>query len=347
MADQDDDELSSEPQRPRNMGEFARASGLARATVSKYFQDPGSVRPTTRKRIEEFIEKLDYRPNLLAQNQNRNATRTIGVIIPNLLDPFFEDVVRRIEALLDAGGYRMFLLGSHGSAASESKAMDTLRSLRVSGVIIAPLGDDTDQPKLGRLRSEIPVVLLDTHLPGDFSYVGTDNAQSIGLIVSYLCATGSPPCFLSLPEFNSTSRSRRQHYIDAVSAVGHRPQFIPVGRMDWDLEQVGYDAALHALSSGGFPSDTVLCANDRLAIGVLAAAFEAGLRIGPGLDLRVAGHDDHPMARFTCPALTTVSQDYDRVARLAVETVLSLSQDQGEVAVRHLTPGKLVRRRSA
>lgn len=80
------------------------------------------------------------------------------------------------------------------------------------------------------------------------------------------------------------------------------------------IEQLGYNATRPALATGGFPSGTVLCANDRLAIGVLAAAFAAGLRVGPGLDIRVAGHDDHPMARFTCPALTTVAQDYEQLS---------------------------------
>jgi DNA-binding LacI/PurR family transcriptional regulator len=94
-----------------------------------------------------------------------------------------------------------------------------------------------------------------------------------------------------------------------------------------------------------------LCANDRLAIGVLAAAYARGVRVGiePGCDLRVAGHDDHPLSRYTCPALTTVAQSYEALAERSVETLLDLigSEDSGELVAPCLLEARLVMRASA
>ena len=81
----------------RNMEEFAAVSGISRPTVSKYFNDPESVRASTRQKIEEALERYDYRPNIFAMNQNRKLTKNIGVVVPFLADPFFSEIARRIE----------------------------------------------------------------------------------------------------------------------------------------------------------------------------------------------------------------------------------------------------------
>ena len=84
-------------QKIRNMQEFARVSGISRPTVSKYFNDPNSVRQTTRARIEEALERYDFRPNIYAMNQNRRLTKTVGIVVPYLADPFFAEIARNIE----------------------------------------------------------------------------------------------------------------------------------------------------------------------------------------------------------------------------------------------------------
>lgn len=221
-------------ERPRNMDEFSSAIGLSRPTVSKYFNDPQSVRAATRARIERFMHELDYSPNFYALNQNRRSSKTIGIVVPNLLDPFFEEIVRRIETRAVEAGYWPILIGCHGSADFEARAFESLRSLRVAGAVVAPLGDATDLERLERLRAEVPVVLLDTLVPGNFPFVGTDNEMSIGQMVSYLCATGTPPCYLGLPEFNTISRERREVYVRSVTAAGHAPRIVQTARDGWD-----------------------------------------------------------------------------------------------------------------
>ena len=119
----------------------------------------------------------------------------------------------------------------------------------------------------------------------------------------------------------------------------------------WDFERVGYLGGLSVLDKGLLPTRTVLCSNDRLAIGFLAACYERGVRVGHGVEngLRVASHDDHPYARSTCPALTTAAHDYEVVSRRAVESLFELIESGGSLGQRKetLVTPRLVLRASA
>ena len=112
------------------MEEFASVSGISRPTVSKYFNDPDSVRPSTRERIEAALSEHDYRPNIYAVNQNRRLTKNIGIVVPYLADPFFAEIARNIESLVIEAGYRPIMLSSHGQQDQEIENLDSLRSIK-------------------------------------------------------------------------------------------------------------------------------------------------------------------------------------------------------------------------
>jgi DNA-binding LacI/PurR family transcriptional regulator len=311
----------------RTMEEFSTASGISRPTLSRYFNDPASVRKSTRERIEAALEQFDYRPNMFAMNLNRRKPRNIGIVVPQLVDPFFAEVVRQIELRCVEAGYWAIVLSSHGERALEANALDTLRSLKIAGAIVAPLGEASDARRIEQLSGEVPVVFLDSRISDAIPFAGTDNRRSIALIVDYLCRSGEPPCFLEMPRVNQNAGERVRAYVAAMDGLGLEPAIVALdGEAGWSFEEVGHGMASRLLDGPGFPRRTVLCANDRLAIGVLAAAFAKGVKvgIGPGCDLRVAGHDDHPLSRFTCPALTTVAQDYQGLAARSLEMLLDL-----------------------
>lgn len=339
--------------RIRNMEEFSAASGISRPTVSRYFHDPDSVRKSTREKIENALAEFDYRPNMFAMNLNRRNPRNIGIIVPHLVDPFFAEVVRQIELRCQQAGYWAIVLSSQGERALEANALDTLRSLKISGAIMAPLGEASDRQKIEQLGGEVPVVFLDSRIADDAPFVGTDNLRSISLIVDYLCRSGEPPCFVEMPRVNQNAEERRRAYVATMERLGHEPAVIALERgAGWGFEEIGCKLAERLLAAGGFPSSTVLCANDRLAIGVLAAAYARGVRVGiePGCELRVAGHDDHPLSRFTCPALTTVAQDYEALAARTVEMLFGLMGADGsspEAVEPCLLEARLVMRASA
>ncbi len=308
----------------RTMEDFATYVGLSRPTVSKYFNDPASVREKTRKRIEAAVGVSGFRPNLFAVNLKRRRTKILGVILPNRADPFYMELTRRIEEIADDAGYFAVVLSSGGRPDLEVEAIERFESMNIAGAIVAPLGQPGAQGKLASLGSRIPLIYVDSPGADDAPFVGTDNRQSFGLIVDYLCRSGDAPCFLGMPDVNRNARARRLAYEEAMLAAGYDPMVLPIPEgSSWEFEKFGHEQMCRALR-GGLPSGTLLCANDRIAFGALLAAWEAGRRVGhgAGFDLRVAGHDDHPLARYTCPPLTTVAQDYAEIARQATNRLL-------------------------
>ncbi|QKD20047.1 LacI family DNA-binding transcriptional regulator [Mesorhizobium sp. NZP2077] len=308
------------------MEDFSAFVGLSRTTVSKYFNDPGSVRQNTRSAIEAALKKSDFRPSMFAVNLNRRRSNILGVIIPNSTDPFYMALTRRIETIANEAGFLAFVLSSDGRPEMEDQAIQTFRSMNIAGAIIAPLGVQSHHRILAELGSSIPLIYVDSPLDETSSFVGTDNRQSFRLIVDYLCRSGEPPCYFAMPLVNNNASARQDAYVEAMQQFKMAPEIVPVADIrSWDFEKFGFDEALRILQAQGFPTKTVLCANDRVAFGVIGAAFQLGLKVGHGADcdLRVAGHDDHPLSRYACPPITTVAQNYNEIGRMAIELLLA------------------------
>ncbi|WP_417210246.1 LacI family DNA-binding transcriptional regulator [Antarctobacter sp.] len=337
----------------RNMEEFAEVSGISRPTLSKYFNDPDSVRKSTRSRIEGALEQYDYRPNIFAINQNRKLTKNIGIVVPYLADPFFAEIARNLEMLVIGSGFRPILLSSHGTTDQENDNLESLRAIKPAGALLAPLGRSSDKSAVESFCKAVPSVLFDSNLSGlGEAFVGHDNDQATGLICDYLCRTGQPPAFFEMrTPTNPNAYRRRRAYCNAMEQMGHPVHLLQVDGDGWDFEKIGLEGGMRLIDGGDLPSDTILCSNDRLAIGFLAAAYQKGLRVGlgPGSALRIAGHDDHPFSRYTCPPLTTVSQSYDAIAERSVERLFSLieSGERAEKRDEIFLEGRLIMRQSA
>jgi len=316
----------------RTMEDFSEFVGLSRPTVSKYFNDPSSVRPKTREIIEAAVKQSGFRPNLFAVNLNRRRTTILGIIIPNQLDHFYMAMTRRLQTLAEQRGYLTVVLSSDGKPELEKRAIETLRSLNVAGAIIAPLGEQSQHSALARLADDVPIVYVDSPLDSTSPFVGTDNQKSFHLIVDYLCRSGSEPCYFSMPVVNNNAIKRREAYTTAMEKLGHEPRIIELEQSrSWDFEHYAFEQTARIMrEKARFPTSTVLCANDRIAFGVTAALWQAGLKIGrlKDCDIRVAGHDNNPLSEYTCPPLTTVAQDYNEIGRLAMELLFrTLGED--------------------
>ncbi len=340
-------------QKIRNMEELASVSGVSRPTLSKYFNNPDSVRASTRERIEAALERYDYRPNIYAMNQNRSLTKNVGIVVPYLADPFFAEIARNLERRCIDAGFSPILFSSHGVPAYENDILEELRSIKPAGVLLAPLGRVSDRRVIEKFCADIPTILFDSNLDGiGEAFVGSDNFSFVSQTVEYLCRTGEAPCFFEMATpVNPNAYKRRAAYLKIMEHLGLEPQIVKVDGESWEFEKIGRQGALKIFDQDGFPTNTILCSNDRLAIGLLSACYERGRRVGRGYGyaLRVASNDDHPYSRFTSPSLTTAAHDYEVVSKRSIERLLDLVEAGGRFAKRteELIPARLVLRESA
>jgi DNA-binding LacI/PurR family transcriptional regulator len=292
---------------------------------------------------------------MFAVNLNRRRSNIIGIIIPNSTDQFYMALTRRVELIANAAGFLAFVLSSDGNADFEARAIETLKSMNVAGAIIAPLGVQSQHETLKALGESIALVYVDSPLDETSPFVGTDNRQSFQLIVDYLVRSGEPPCYLGMPPVNTNAATREAAYIEAMHQLKMEPVVLETTHdSSWDFERFGFEETKRFLRSGGFPTKTILCANDRIAFGGISAAYQHGLKIGqsPTKDIRIAGHDDHPLSRYACPPITTVAQNYNEISRLAMDLLFRKlnDMDHGEAVAnseRILLNGEIMLRDSA
>ena len=315
------------------MKELSKAIGISRPTLARYFEDESSVLPSTAKKIARALEDVDYVYNFLATRQNRKTTGLIGVVIPQFEDLFYASLLDSIEAAASAAGFTMITQCSHGAGDSEERAIRKLRSMNVDGAIIAPLGSGSGSEEIMKASGDFPIVFADsqpTEFPANTDFVGTNNTNSIGIMVDYLCRTGDAPVYLSMPKLNSNAIERRDAYFQHMQDRGLEGEMIPTsdGMESWQFERYGFEVMDAHFGHGRYGQATILCANDRIAIGAIRAANTHGLITRTGQSaraLRIAGHDDHPLSRYIYPALTTVAQEVEGIGgdavRLLVERI--------------------------
>lgn len=341
--------------RINTMAELSAAIGVSRPTLSRYFQNPESVRGSTSEKIRRGLEGVEYVPNFFATRMNRKSTGMIGVIIPYLNDLFFTKLLEAIEIAAMEAGFTIITQCSHSDPAIEARAAETFMSMNLDGALVAPLGNHSDFVAHQRLQARMPFVLVDSRpvtMP-DVDFVGSDHRQSTGIMTDYLCRVGEPPVFLAMPRVNFNAMERENAYIERMETLGHRPQVIGTELIAdaWHFEAHGEAVLDRYFSSGRLTDRSILCANDRVAIGALRAASRHGLVPGRGREggLRIAGHDDYPLCPFTTPALTTVAQDVAAIGKASVSRLVQMihAERQHEPPQVQLLDGTLRLRESA
>jgi LacI family transcriptional regulator, repressor for deo operon, udp, cdd, tsx, nupC, and nupG len=333
--------------RIRTMEEFAAATGISRPTLSRFFNDPTSVRSSSRAKIEEAMDRLGYRPNLFAVNFNRRNPKTLGILVPSLIDPFYAALVQKIVLQASLAGYWTVIQCSQGEAEREAEVVASLVSIKSAGAIVVPLGEASRKDVYRQMGAAMPIVFLDARADAEGAFVGTNNGRSMRLMVDYLLRSGAAPSYVDMPVVNQNALERRQAYEAAMLEGGAQPQIFSLSALDWDFERSAYEEAIRLFKTGAPFGETILCANDRVAFGVMAAACQSGRSIGRLSELRIAGHDDHPLSRYACPSLTTVAQDVEGLATVTLERMMQrISEGTNKESI-DLLDARLIMRSSA
>lgn len=290
--------------------EVARRAGVSIATASRVVRSADyPVSQATRERVLTAAAELDYVPNALARGLLESRVPVVGVIVHDITDPYFSEVVRGVEDAAEAGGHLVITCSSERDPAREASYVRLLRSMRAAAVIFA--GSGLDDPayatEVGRHVAAMAdygaaVVHLSPHAFGA-PEVSVDNAGGVAAMVAALVALGHRRvAFLAGPANLFVARDRLAGYRRGLVEAGLEIDDRLVVHSSFDRE--GGAAAVDALLAGGAPFTAIACANDLLALGALARLADRGIAVPD--DVSVAGFDDISIAALTAPALTTV-----------------------------------------
>jgi DNA-binding LacI/PurR family transcriptional regulator len=309
----------SADKRTATITRVAARANVSIATVSRTFADPESVSEALRSRVYEAARALNYRASRAARALRAGTSQTVGVIIPDLQNPFFTGVVRGIDLVLQGAGYTLLLSNADEDAARERKILETLLAEGVAGIIFVPINQG--RASYGQLLAPpvhaVAVDRLPINLHADL--VTVDNIEGTRLAVAHLIALGHRRvALLSGPSRHSTAIERDQGYRQALRAAGLslRPEFVCRGDF---REQGGYEGMTALLALRPRPT-AVFVANNLMTLGALRALHEAGLRIPD--DIALVGFDDMPWATSLNPPLTAVSQPSQEIGSTAADLLL-------------------------
>ena len=321
--------------------DVARESKVSVFTVSAVVNQKSHVGKKLRDRVEEAIRKLNYRPNLIARSLAKQRTLTIGMIVPDIANPFFPMVVRGAEDAARKHGYNLLLCNSDDNLEQEEKQIELLLSKRVDGILLTKAAGDF-RPALRQMIKEVDipfVLVMRTYSKLTKDAVISDDYQGAYDAVSHLARAGCKRIGLvSGPLKVSNALARWRGFRDALESQGLTFEKELVVEGDYRIDS-GFRAGNALLSHR---PDGVYVANHLMTIGLLRAAEEMGLSCPR--DFRLVSFDDYPWLGVFHPKLTTVELPKHRVGSEAAELLIERITGSSEKAgVRKLQPELRIR----
>jgi LacI family transcriptional regulator len=330
--------------------DIAREANVSVATVSRVLNNTAPVKKSTREKVLQIIDKYQFQPNALARSLLKKETGTIGMIMPDISNPFFPEVFLGAETEAKAKGYTFLLCNTAGDHERESEYLRTLIEKRVDGIIYmgGRINTASCAPALVKevtdVASKIPVVLVNGQLPGrQLTRVATDEYKGAQLATQHLIDLGHRDIgFIGGGHAMTTTLQKVKAFQAQLEQNG-----IPF-RPEWVLHDSfsmtsGRELMTQLLQRKERPT-AVFCVNDFTAIGAMKAIIEHGFRVPD--DFSIVGFDDTPLAASIIPELTTVSQRSHELGRTAVQVLTKLLNKEKVKKVTMLEPELIVRQSS-
>ncbi|MEJ3658221.1 LacI family DNA-binding transcriptional regulator [Actinomycetes bacterium KLBMP 9759] len=324
------------------ISDVAARAGVSTATVSRALNGKSTVAPDLVARVAAAAKALGYQPHGPARNLRRQETAVLALIISDVENPFFTALARGVEDVAHADGYSVVLCNSDEDAEKERRYLAVALQERVAGVIISPCGATTGVDVLA--GHGIPVVAVDRPLPTDAGdTVLVDSRKAAFSATEHLMQEGYQRiACISGPSGVRTADDRVIGYQDAVHrGPGHDPELV----RRTEYRAGGAHAATVELFAQPERPDAVLVANSAMAIGVLDALRELGLR--PGRDVGVVAFDDAAWAGLVDPPLSVVAQPASEMGQVAARLLLARIADPHRPPTRTTLAAHLIPRASS
>jgi len=306
------------------MRDVAERAGVSVTTVSHVINGTRHVSDELRNRVLEAMQALAYQPNALARSLRRNESCTIGMILPDAMNPYFAEIARSIEDTSFSEDYSVIICNSDGNLAKELNYINVLMEKRVDGIIFVAAGMSAEHIRMLQDK-RMPVVVVDRDSPGVMvDSVQINNAAGGWLATSHLIELGHTHiACIAGPSDVTPSGERVDGYRRALHEAGLPILAENIVRGDFHAAS-GYQITKELLARDKRPTAIFAC-NDLMAIGALSAAKAMGFRVPE--DISVVGFDDIYLAAYSNPPLTTVRQPKYEMGQLATKLLLERIQD--------------------
>lgn len=299
--------------------DVAKEAGVSISTVSRVLNNEDIVNEDTRKKVLEATKKLNYSPNLLARSLITKSTQLIGLIVPDITNPFFPELAKGVEITAHFYGYNVILCNTEANIQNEKKYLEMLQQRRIDGLIFLVFSQELEA-QLKKLRPQLPIVLGE--LPSNdtrFDAVFTDNVLGVEKAVKHLIGLGHQKIgIVTGPLWLKSSQDKLQGFRNEL--LENRLNFDPQSIKESNSRlEGGYEAMKELLALPDRPT-AVIFGNDLMAIGAMKALDEMKIKIPE--DIAIVGYDDIPLASYSQPPLTTIAQPKFEIGRLTLELLL-------------------------
>jgi LacI family transcriptional regulator len=323
--------------------DVAAHAGVSVATASRALSGNRSVSAANLRVVTRSAEKLGYRPNRIAAALRRQVTDTIGLVVPQISNPFFPMLIEAVHTQLQSSPKQLLLCDSMQDPDAEAHRLQALLDHQVDGILISPCDSERSRDAVHAAAARVPLVQVDRQIPGERSdWVGVDDTAGMQLVVSHLREQGAHRVVFvgALPSSASSAHLRLASFNEAVTRLGLDAAAPLLG--DFTSEW-GVSAGRSLLESGGLP-DAVVCASDTIALGLLRVLVHARVRVPE--DVLLTGFDDVSAAELSIPSLTTVRQPFHVLAREALRLLNGRIDGQASPGQRIAVAPELVIRES-
>ena len=300
--------------------DVAKAAGVSCATVSRAFSESQEIGKETKKKILEISEKMGYSPSAVARSMVSKKTETVGIIVPSIQNPYMSEFTSHLEEKLRSMGYGIMVCSSNYDPEIEHQTLQMLIGKQVDGVIIMPGSAETYNTLLPLMQS-VPTVFIGENLQ-DFpeTYVSIDNYNATRIGTEYLYSLGHRKILYLGNRKNSLTHERRlAGYMDVCKQYKLKPEVLK-SNYQRSSKEVGYLLA-KALFEKPLKCTAIFCASDNLAIGVMQAADEKGIKIPE--DVSIMGFDNILFSNLPRISLTTIDHSLGSLANAAIDLMMN------------------------
>lgn len=300
--------------------DIAKAADVSVTTVSRVLNDKPDVSPNTRENVLEKINELGYKPNSIARGLALQKTNTLGLIIPDISNPFFPDIARGVEDMANQKGYSVIFCNTDNEQKKEKEAIELMKEKQVDGILLSL--STTNEKELKNLRQvEYPIVQIDRKIPNiNYPSITIDNVKSAYTATKFLIENGHKKIAHITGDLETiTGYQRLKGFKKAISEKNIKLNNSYIKNGDYS-KRSGYNNMLALLKSNNPPS-AVFIANDLMAVGAYQAVFEMNLSIPE--DISIIGHDNIDVTKLVNPTLTTMAQPKYKLGKKAVQLLIA------------------------